>query len=77
MGNKPENKNQLQIISKRIDEVPGTHKVLYNSFTDDIEIIHTAHNRTGFAYGALQAARFIIGKKGVFEMSDVLGFNIV
>jgi 4-hydroxy-tetrahydrodipicolinate reductase len=69
-----QDKNQLQIISKRIDEVPGTHKVVYQSFADDIEIIHTAHNRTGFAAGALQAAKFIVDKKGVFEMNDVLGF---
>ncbi len=66
--------NQLQIISKRIDNVPGTHKVLYHSAADDIEIIHIAHNRTGFAAGALQAAKFVIGKKGVFGMNDVLGF---
>ncbi len=65
--------NQLQIISKRIDDVPGTHKVLYHSSADDIEIIHTAHNRTGFAAGALEAAKFIIGKKGIFGMNDVLG----
>ena len=74
VNNKTEDKNQLQIISKRIDEVPGTHKVLYSSFADDIEIIHTAHNRTGFASGALQAAKFVIDKKGFFEMKDVLGF---
>lgn len=69
-----EEKSQLQIISKRIENIPGTHKVLYYSFADDIEIIHTAHNRSGFASGALQAAKFIIGKKGIFEMKDVLGF---
>ncbi len=69
-----EDKNQLEIISKRIDDVPGTHRVLYHSLADDIEILHTAHNRTGFASGALQAARFIVGKKGIFKMNDVLGF---
>ncbi len=69
-----ENKNELQVISKRINEVPGTHKVLYHSFADDIEIIHTAHSRTGFASGALLAAKFVAGKKGVFGMNDVLGF---
>ena len=74
VNNETEDKNQLQIISKRIDDVTGTHKVLYNSFADDIEIIHTAHNRTGFASGALLAAKFIVGKKGFFEMNDVLGF---
>lgn len=68
------NANELQIVSKRIGDVPGTHKVLYHSFADDIEIIHTAHNRSGFASGALQAAKFLIGKKGIFEMKDVLGF---
>lgn len=66
--------NQLSIISKRIDEVPGTHSVKYSSPIDDIEIIHTAHNRDGFAEGALLAAEFIKGKKGVFSMKDVLGF---
>lgn len=65
--------NQLQIISKRVGDVPGTHKVLYHSQADDIEIIHTAHNRTGFASGALQAAKFIAGKQGIYSMNDVLG----
>ena len=64
---------QLQISSKRIDDVPGTHKVFYHSDADDIEIIHTAHNRIGFAVGALQAAKFVVGKRGVFGMNDVLG----
>ena len=74
VNNETNDTNQLQITSKRIDDVPGTHKVLYNSFADDIEIIHTAHNRTGFAAGALAAAKFIIGKKGIYKMNDVLGF---
>lgn len=65
---------QLSIISKRIDEVPGTHSVKYSSSIDDIEIIHTAHNRDGFAQGAMLAAEFIVGKKGIFSMKDVLGF---
>ena len=72
VNNETDNKQQLQIISKRIGDVPGTHKVLYHSFADDIEIIHTAHNRSGFASGALQAAKFIAGKKGIFEMKDVI-----
>lgn len=74
INNKTADPDQLQITSKRIDKVPGTHKVLYHSFADDIEIIHTAHNRTGFAAGALKAANFIINKKGIFSMNDVLGF---
>ncbi len=66
--------NELSIISKRIDEVPGTHSIKYSSAIDDIEIIHTAHNRKGFALGAVLAAEFINGKKGIFSMKDVLGF---
>lgn len=62
----------LSIISERTDPAPGTHHVSYRSAIDDIEIIHTAHNRKGFAFGAVLAAEFIVGKKGVFAMSDVL-----
>lgn len=69
-----ENKSELSIISKRIDEVPGTHSVKYSSDVDDIEIIHTAYNRTGFATGAVLAAEFIKDKKGIFSMKNVLGF---
>ena len=63
----------LEIISKRIDPAPGTHKIKYHSPIDDIEITHTAHNRVGFASGAVLAAEFITDKKGIFEMKDVLG----
>jgi 4-hydroxy-tetrahydrodipicolinate reductase len=66
--------DELSIISKRIDPAPGTHHVIYHSAIDDIEIIHTAHNRQGFASGAVLAAEFIAGKKGIFSMKDVLGF---
>lgn len=66
--------SELSIVSKRIDPAPGTHKIIYSSPIDDIEIIHTAHNRTGFATGAVLAAEFIAnGKKGIFSMKDVLG----
>ena len=64
--------NEILIESKRIDPAPGTHHVRYTSAIDDIEIIHTAHSRKGFATGALAAAKFIVGKKGIFSMSDVL-----
>jgi len=64
---------ELEIISQRIDPAAGTHKVKYTSDIDDIEIIHTAHNRTGFAGGAVKAAGFLQGKKGIFTMKDVLG----
>ena len=63
------------IIAHRIENVPGTHSVKYISSIDDIEIIHTAHNRDGFAKGAILAAEFVAGKKGVFTMKDVLGMN--
>jgi 4-hydroxy-tetrahydrodipicolinate reductase len=69
-----DNLDELEIISERIDPAPGTHKILYSSAIDDIEIIHTAHNRQGFATGAVLAAEFIHGKKGIFSMQDVLGF---
>ena len=64
--------NELSIISKRIDPAPGTHSIRYSSAIDDIEIIHTAHNRAGFATGAVLAAEFIAGKKGIYTMKDVL-----
>jgi len=67
-------KNQLGITSERIDSVPGTHEVKYSSEIDDIEIKHTAHNRKGFALGAVVAAEYIADKKGIFTMEDVL-FN--
>lgn len=67
--------NELSIISKRIDPAPGTHSIKYSSEIDDIEIIHTAHNRTGFATGAVLAAEFLQNKKGIYSMSDVLGFK--
>jgi 4-hydroxy-tetrahydrodipicolinate reductase len=64
--------NELSIISERIDPAPGTHHVKYTSDIDDIEIIHTAHNRKGFASGAVLAAEFLKGKQGIFSMRDVL-----
>ena len=66
------NTADLSIHSVREDNVPGTHSVKYSSAIDDIEIIHTAHNRTGFALGAVIAAEWLVGKKGVFGMTDVL-----
>ena len=65
-------KDQIHIEAKRIGMVPGTHTVTYNSAVDAIEIKHTAHNREGFALGAVIAAEWIIGKKGIFTMKDVL-----
>jgi 4-hydroxy-tetrahydrodipicolinate reductase len=68
------NPEDLQIISKRIDPAAGTHAVSYRSSIDDIEITHTAHNRQGFAAGAVLAAEFMKDKKnGLYSMKDVLG----
>jgi len=69
-----DNLEELEIISERVDPAPGTHTINYSSDIDAITITHTAHNRRGFATGAVLAAEFIAGKKGVFQMSDVLGF---
>lgn len=66
--------NQLPITAHRIENVPGTHHIKYASEIDDIEIKHTAHNRKGFAMGAVIAAEYIKDKKGIFTMEDVL-FN--
>jgi 4-hydroxy-tetrahydrodipicolinate reductase len=67
------NKDELSIFSERIDPAPGTHHVKYSSEIDEIEIIHTAHSRKGFAGGAVLAAEFIKDRKGIFSMRDVLG----
>jgi len=67
--------NKLGISALRKDEVPGTHSVFYKSNVDEIEIKHTAFTRDGFALGAVIAAEWIVDKKGVFSMDDVLGFT--
>lgn len=67
--------NEIAITSKREGTVPGTHTVAYYSKVDSIEIKHTAHNREGFALGAVIAAEWLHGKTGVFTMKDVLGLN--
>ena len=67
--------NDIVIDAKRIENVPGTHTVSYNSDVDLIEIKHLAHNREGFALGAVIASEWILGKKGVFTMKDVLNIG--
>jgi len=67
--------DNILIEAKRIENVPGTHTVTYKSNIDLIEIKHMAHNREGFALGAVIAAEWIVGKKGVYSMKDVL--NII
>ncbi|WP_150451568.1 4-hydroxy-tetrahydrodipicolinate reductase [Arenibacter lacus] len=67
--------NEIPITAKRIADTPGTHTVAYQSEVDSIEIKHTAHNREGFALGAVVAAEWILDKKGVFSMKDVLNLR--
>ncbi|PZX92950.1 4-hydroxy-tetrahydrodipicolinate reductase [Flavobacterium aquariorum] len=67
--------NEIHIEAVRVGTVPGTHTVTYNSEVDSIEIKHTAHNREGFALGAVIAAEWLAGKQGVYTMKDVLNLN--
>ena len=68
-------KEIIPISSKRIKDVHGTHIVAYESEIDSIEIKHTAHNRKGFAHGAIIAAEWLINKNGVYTMKDVLNLD--
>ncbi|RAJ16791.1 4-hydroxy-tetrahydrodipicolinate reductase [Olleya aquimaris] len=68
-------KNTIPITAKRIPEVPGTHTITYNSAIDTIKIEHEAHNRQGFALGAVIAAEWLVGKTGIFTMKDVLALD--
>ena len=67
--------DKLPIISKRIENVPGTHEVSFTSDIDELSLIHKANNRKGFALGAVIAAEWILDKKGLFTMSDVLNLT--
>lgn len=70
-----DNSDEIQINAIRKGEIPGTHTVTYESSIDVISIKHKAHNREGFALGAVVAAEWIVGKKGIFKMSDVLNLS--
>lgn len=63
--------DQLLIESHRIENIPGTHTVIYSSEVDDIEIKHTAHSRAGFALGAVVAAEWLKDKRGFFSITDI------
>ena len=67
--------NEIGIVAKRIENVPGTHYINYESEVDSIQITHTAHTRAGFALGAVIAAEFVANKQGVFTMKDVLNIS--
>ncbi|GAB5418608.1 MAG: 4-hydroxy-tetrahydrodipicolinate reductase [Crocinitomicaceae bacterium] len=66
------NKGQIALTSFREEGVPGTHKITYQSEIDSIEIKHTAHNRRGFALGSVVAAEWLLKKKGVYTMKDII-----
>lgn len=70
--NKTLAKHEIPVVAKRFEDVKGTHRIQYKSNIDAIEIKHTAFSREGFAKGALLAAEFVIGKKGVFTMKEVI-----
>lgn len=67
--------NQLLIESHRIDDVPGTHTVLYSSEVDQIEFKHTAHSRAGFALGAVIAAEWLQDKRGFYQVTEMFNFG--
>ncbi|AXT19550.1 4-hydroxy-tetrahydrodipicolinate reductase [Flavobacteriaceae bacterium AU392] len=67
--------NSIPIEAKRIENVPGTHIIDYNSEVDKISIEHVAHSRNGFALGAVIAAEWLLGKTGVYTMNDVLNIG--
>jgi 4-hydroxy-tetrahydrodipicolinate reductase len=69
-----EKSDEIVIKSFRIDDVPGTHVVSYESPVDNIELKHTAHSREGFALGAVMVAEWLPGKKGILTMDDFLKF---
>lgn len=62
----------LHVTSTRVGRVPGTHEVGFDSAFDSIHLRHTAHSREGFAYGAIRAAEWIIGRQGIFTMDDFM-----
>ena len=68
--------NELLIESHRIEEVPGTHTVIYSSEVDELEFKHTAHSRAGFALGAILAAEWLHGKKGFYSIKDMFDFKL-
>lgn len=68
-------KNSLNVRSLREGEIPGTHRVRYQSITDDLQIEHISHGREAFAKGAVLAAEWLLGKTGVYSMRDVLNLE--
>lgn len=65
-------KDELHFSSVRAGSNPGRHEIVFDSFADEITLLHQAHNRRGFAEGALLAAEFIRSKKGIYSFDDIL-----
>ncbi len=74
VNNLAEHADELTVISQREGEVPGTHVINYTSKADNISLVHQANNRSGFAHGAVLAAEWLHGKKGIFSIHDFLKF---
>src|SRR5437016_5825164 len=62
----------IDVGSNRAGTIPGTHEIGFDSGADTITLRHTARSREGFARGALRAARWVVGKKGLFEFREIL-----
>ena len=62
----------IPVASTRAGHIPGTHRVGFDSAADQVLLVHTARSREGFAAGALQAARWIIGRQGMYEFSEMI-----
>lgn len=73
----PEHPEEIEIKSLRTENVPGTHVVHYECDDDFVEITHSAKNRLGFAKGAIRAAEWVIGRKGYFEMKDMISETLI
>lgn len=73
-GSDDHNPDELLVTSIRHDEVPGIHTITYNSEADEIKITHSAHNRTGFALGAVLAAEYTLTHSGLLTTSDLFKF---
>jgi 4-hydroxy-tetrahydrodipicolinate reductase len=73
--NPTEAQGVLPIQAVRIPDVPGTHSLKATSIVDTLTLTHEAHNRDGFALGSILAAEFLLGKKGLYTMDDVLNFK--
>jgi 4-hydroxy-tetrahydrodipicolinate reductase len=64
-------KREINVATNRVGHMPGTHEIGFDSEADTIRLVHVARNRNGFARGALRAARWIVGKQGLYEFSTI------